>query len=255
MSPSNAISWRPRAAASLLIIAAVLHAAVIREHFHEWTLAGVFFSALVIVEASLAVAVLRRPDKRILGLTLGVSLATVAVWTVSRTFGLPFGPEAYRPEAVGAIDVFSTLAEVATVAVLIRLRPSRRLVPLALAIAAVTAACGGGGGGAAAAKKDATPAQQVVIDTFAFAPKTVDIKVGTTLAWTNHDDITHTVTAGTREYDPTNSGLVTATHKSGMFDEPLAGKGATFSFKFTKAGTYHYFCDRHPGMEADVHVG
>jgi len=255
VSPSQAVSWRPRAAAALLILAAGLHAAVIREHFHEWTLAGVFFSALAIVEAALAIAVLRRPDKRTVGLTLGVSLATVAVWTVSRTLGLPFGPEAYRAEAIGGIDVLSTLAEVATVAVLLRPRPSRRLVPVALAMAVVTAACGGSGGGAAATKKSSTPAQQVVIDTFAFAPKTVSVKVGTTVSWTNHDDITHTVTSGTREYDPANSGLVTAAHKSGMFDRPLAGKGATFSFTFTKAGAYHYFCDRHPGMEADVHVG
>lgn len=255
MSPSQAFSWRPRAAAALLVLAAGLHAAVIREHFHEWTPAGVFFSALVIAEAALAIAILRRPDNRTVGLALGVSLATVAVWTVSRTFGLPFGPEAYRPEAIGVIDMLSTLAEVSTVAVLLRPRPSRRLVPVALAIAVVTAACGGSGGGASAAKKTSTRVQQVVIDTFAFAPKTLSVKVGTTVSWTNHDDITHTVTSGTREYDPANSGSVTATHKSGTFDKPLAGKGATFSFTFKKAGAYHYFCDRHPGMEADVHVG
>jgi plastocyanin len=87
-----------------------------------------------------------------------------------------------------------------------------------------------------------------------FTPKTVHVKVGDTVTWTNHDDILHTVTSGIREYEPGNSGHVTATHKDGMFDMQMNGKGATGKHTFTEAGTFHYFCDRHPGMEADVEV-
>jgi plastocyanin len=121
------------------------------------------------------------------------------------------------------------------------------------------AACGSGSDAASGTKHDtSTTAAQagpsVVIDTFMFSPKTVQVKVGDTVTWTNHDDILHTVTSGTREYEPGNSGHVTATHKDGAFDMPMDGKGATGTHTFTAAGTFHYFCDRHPGMEADVEV-
>jgi plastocyanin len=137
----------------------------------------------------------------------------------------------------------------------LRLFVATPLVVLALA----GAACAGGGDETAADKAPATtkPAASgnaVVIETFAFTPKLVHVHVGDTVNWTNKDDIVHTVTSGTREYDPSDSGRVTATHKSGAFDMPLDGKAATASFTFEEAGTFHYFCDRHPGMEADVEV-
>ena len=120
------------------------------------------------------------------------------------------------------------------------------------------AACGSSSGGASSAKHASTSAASagtsVVIDTFMFSPKTLHVKVGDTVTWTNHDNILHTVTSGTREYEPGDSGHVTATHKDGVFDMQMDGKGATGRHTFTKAGTYHYFCDRHPGMEADIEV-
>ena len=122
----------------------------------------------------------------------------------------------------------------------------------------LVAACGGGSGHASGTKATPTStaptATSVVIDTFMFSPKTLHVKVGDTVTWTNHDNILHTVTSGTREYASGDSGTVTATHKDGVFDMPLDGKGATAMHTFTKAGTVHYFCNRHPGMEADVEV-
>ena len=123
------------------------------------------------------------------------------------------------------------------------------------------AACGSSADDASS-KKDtqdtststATAGTSVVIDTFMFMPKTVHVHVGDTVTWTNHDSILHTVTSGTREYEPGDSGHVTVTHKDGTFDMQLDGKGATGKHTFTEAGTFHYFCDRHPGMEADVEV-
>jgi len=94
----------------------------------------------------------------------------------------------------------------------------------------------------------------VDIKTFQFDPKTIEVSVGDTVTWTNHDSILHTVTSGTREYDPNDSGRVTKTNKSGQFDEELDGKDSTAEATFNQPGTYHYFCDRHPGMEADVEV-
>lgn len=132
-----------------------------------------------------------------------------------------------------------------------------------LAAIGLTGACGGGNsdsdsaGAPASANASGTSedaGRKVAISVFQFAPKTVTLKVGERITWTNEDDILHTVTSGTRTYDPADSGKVTATSKDGMFDLPMDGRGKSASFTFTKAGTFHYFCDRHPGMEADVTV-
>lgn len=94
----------------------------------------------------------------------------------------------------------------------------------------------------------------VTIATFAFTPEVLRVEVGATVRWTNGDDILHTVTSGTRAYAPGNSGQVTETDKDGTFDLQLDGRGAIAEHTFTGAGTYHYFCDLHPGMEADLEV-
>jgi len=101
---------------------------------------------------------------------------------------------------------------------------------------------------------DASNAPTVDIDTFMFRPKVLHVHVGDTVTWTNHDDILHTVTSGRRDYGPGNGGEVTETHKDGVFDMQLDGKDAKARYTFTKTGRFHYFCDRHPGMEADVDV-
>src|ERR1043165_1921978 len=104
-------------------------------------------------------------------------------------------------------------------------------------------ACGSSSNDRSGAKTTATSSAasgtSIVIDTFMFSPKTLHVKVGDTVMWTNHDDILHTVTSGTREDEPGDSGHVTATHKSAMFDMQLNGKGATATFTFTNAGTFH----------------
>jgi plastocyanin len=72
----------------------------------------------------------------------------------------------------------------------------------------------------------------------AFDPKAVTVKVGQKVTWTNDDSTDHNVTA--------NSG---ADFKSDNF-----GKGGTFSFTPTKAGTIQYVCTIHPGMTATLTV-
>lgn len=39
----------------------------------------------------------------------------------------------------------------------------------------------------------------VVVDNFSFAPSTASVPVGTTITWTNHDDVPHTIVAGRRQ--------------------------------------------------------
>jgi plastocyanin len=77
----------------------------------------------------------------------------------------------------------------------------------------------------------------VSIANFAFSPTSLTVKVGTKVSWTNNDSVTHTVTANQGAF---NSGPLTP--------------GSTFSFTFTKAGTYSYHCNIHPSMLATIVV-
>jgi plastocyanin len=83
------------------------------------------------------------------------------------------------------------------------------------------------------------PTQAVTITTnssgsFVFSPATLTIKVGTTVTWKNTTQTPHTVT----------SLDANKTFNSG--DNTPINSNMTFSFTFTKAGTYKYQCDFHP---------
>ena len=89
----------------------------------------------------------------------------------------------------------------------------------------------------------ATPATAAVeVSGFKFAPATLEVAKGTKVTWTNKDTAKHTVTSGK---DATTDG---------KFDGPLEAAPATFSFTFTEAGTYAYFCAIHKSMIATVTV-
>jgi plastocyanin len=82
-------------------------------------------------------------------------------------------------------------------------------------------------------------AMEVKIDNFSFGPGTLTVPPGTTVTWTNRDDIPHTVVSTD---DP-------KTFKSKVLDTD-----EKFSFTFSKAGTYPYFCSIHPKMTGKVVV-
>jgi plastocyanin len=109
----------------------------------------------------------------------------------------------------------------------------RRLLLLALVLVLVTGACSS----RSSTSTDSAAPPAVTIDTFMFSPKTLRVRVGEKVMWTNKDDILHTVTA-----------------PDGEFDLQLDGRGATASHAFETAGTRRYMCSRHPGMEAAVDV-
>jgi plastocyanin len=97
----------------------------------------------------------------------------------------------------------------------------------------------------AAAASGAGPADRearVDVRLFQFKPSPTEVKVGTRVTWTTHDQIEHTVTSGIPE------------QRDGRFDARLSGKGATATLTFTEAGTYRYFCSRHNSMQAEVRV-
>ena len=117
-----------------------------------------------------------------------------------------------------------------------------RALGLAGAIA-ITAACGSAAAPAPAATASPAPKPaDVAIDIQAFKfPANTDVAKGTKITWTNKDTAKHTVTSGTRPA------------KDGKFDGQLDAVGV-FSFTFTDAGTYSYFCSLHSSMNATITV-
>ncbi len=78
---------------------------------------------------------------------------------------------------------------------------------------------------------------EVKIDNFSFGPQTVTVPIGTTVTWTNRDDIPHTVVS-----------------TDGVFKSKVQDTDEKFSYTFTKAGTYPYFCSVHPKMTGKIVV-
>jgi len=77
----------------------------------------------------------------------------------------------------------------------------------------------------------------VKIDNFTFGPKRITVTAGTTVVWTNRDDIPHTVVSDEK-----------------LFKSQALDTDDSFSFRFNKPGTYPYFCSLHPKMTGTVVV-
>lgn len=90
----------------------------------------------------------------------------------------------------------------------------------------------------AVAQAPAAATASVKIDNFVFGPAVLTIKVGTTVTWTNNDDVPHAVVANDH-----------TTFRSKVLDTDQS-----FSFTFTKPGEYPYFCSIHPHMTGKVVV-
>jgi plastocyanin len=67
---------------------------------------------------------------------------------------------------------------------------------------------------------------------------TMTVAAGTTVTWTNDDDVPHTVVSDDK-----------TTFKSKALDT-----GEHFPYTFSKPGEYPYFCSVHPKMVAEVVV-
>ena len=109
------------------------------------------------------------------------------------------------------------------------------VVTAALAFGVGTIAIGQSSVLAVAQEKPATA--EVKIDNFSFGPATLTVPVGASVTWTNRDDIPHTVVS-----------------TDGVFKSKVLDTDEKFSFTFSKAGTYPYFCSIHPKMTGKVIV-
>lgn len=100
------------AAAALSFAAACVHGSVMVTHFREYVLFGLFFAIVTPLQIAWALLVRSRPDHPGLLIAGGVGNLSIAfVWLVSRTVGLPFGPERLQAEAIGVKDLLATWDE------------------------------------------------------------------------------------------------------------------------------------------------
>jgi plastocyanin len=89
-----------------------------------------------------------------------------------------------------------------------------------------------------AATQDPKPAPvEIKIDNFSFTPPTITIPAGTTVRWTNRDDIPHTVVSDDQK-----------------FESKALDTDDQYSYTFNQQGTYGYFCSIHPKMTGKVVV-
>jgi amicyanin len=91
----------------------------------------------------------------------------------------------------------------------------------------------------ATAREGNNPPQAVAIeiDNFKFGVVSLEVAVGTTVTWTNRDDVPHTVVSSTK-----------------VFKSPPLDTGEAFSYTFKEAGTFEYFCSVHPHMTGKIVV-
>jgi amicyanin len=83
------------------------------------------------------------------------------------------------------------------------------------------------------------PAATVTIDNFEFSPQEITIAAGQTVTWVNHDDVPHTVVS----QPPVRL----------LRSHPL-DTDETYSYTFSQAGTYDYYCTIHTHMTGRVIV-
>ncbi len=81
-------------------------------------------------------------------------------------------------------------------------------------------------------------AHDVVVDNFSFAPAAASVAAGTTITWTNRDDVPHNIVSTERK-----------------FKSPVLDTDERFSHRFDEPGTYNYFCSIHPKMTGQIVVG
>jgi plastocyanin len=79
--------------------------------------------------------------------------------------------------------------------------------------------------------------KEIKIDNFSFGPETLTVAVGSTVTWTNRDDIPHT-----------------AVSTDGIFKSKVMDTDEKFTYTFDTLGTFTYFCSIHPKMTGKVVV-
>jgi len=85
--------------------------------------------------------------------------------------------------------------------------------------------------------KGENSATEVRVDNFTFGPETLTVAVNSTVTWVNKDDIPHVIASN-----------------DGLFKSKALDTDQSFSYTFTKPGTYPYYCSIHPKMVGKIVV-
>jgi plastocyanin len=80
-------------------------------------------------------------------------------------------------------------------------------------------------------------AMEVKVDNFTFSPNTLAVPLNSPVTWVNRDDIPHVIASN-----------------DGVFKSKALDTDQKFSYTFTKAGTYPYYCSVHPTMVGKIVV-
>jgi hypothetical protein len=154
------IKWRPttladpfKIAALTGLVAAIVHALVVREHLAHWWGYGAFFAGVAAAQGLTAVALWRRPGRKLLYAVALGDVALIALYVVSRTVGAPpIGPHAGVVEPIEPIDVVAKIAEGVQLAAILfafdratdgRSKPRLRIQPIVVLAAIAAAAVAG----------------------------------------------------------------------------------------------------------------
>jgi plastocyanin len=221
-----------------LAFSAAVHGFLTPEHLHEEPLLGALFAIGATVELALVVLLALRPSRRAIAATTLILAGMLLAYLPFVLFELPGFP--MTPESLERVALLTKAVELAGLAAGLMLwaRPkplSRRVVPAAatVIVASVAAAV------AAPPSLAESVGEQRVVDipgTF-FSPDALPVLVGDSVTWTNHDRMTHTVTADDDE-----------------FDSDRLEPGARFAHTFVHAGVYRYHCRIHRFMHGEIHV-
>ncbi len=93
--------------------------------------------------------------------------------------------------------------------------------------------------------------EQVLISGYAFKPKRLTIKVGTTVTWLNQDRTGHAVV---HKMSHPSERLFDSTGERDGGEKRLFNRGESYSFTFTEPGIYEYTCSPHPYMSGTIIV-
>lgn len=91
--------------------AGAIHIAVLPAHLQVWWASGAFFAAIAAFQVAWGLALARWRRRDLLGLGAMANVGSIVLWVVTRTLGLPFGPNAGVPENAGLAGVLTVTLE------------------------------------------------------------------------------------------------------------------------------------------------
>lgn len=105
--------------------AALIHVQAAVDHLSEVPAYTVCFVILAVAQLAWGIAVYRSPRRNLLIAGAVGSVCVLAVWVLSRTSGLPLGPQRGEPEQLGLLDALASADEIALI-VIVALRLGTR---------------------------------------------------------------------------------------------------------------------------------